>query len=111
MVVVVDISRWRLTWLRCAAMWILGLAACNRCTSALLVGFMLSRQRVVPQQALVFGWKLLLSVVHLLLERVRAELLVMNAASQQLRTNAAACSKPGRGLQSKSRDRQFAMVC
>ena len=65
--VVVDISRWRLTWLRCAAMWILGLAACNRCTSALLVGFMLSRQRVVPQQAFVFGWKLILSVVHLLL--------------------------------------------
>ena len=65
--VVVDISRWRLAWLRCAAMWILGLAACNRCASVPLVGFMLFRQRIVPQQALVFGCKLVLSVVHLLL--------------------------------------------
>ena len=65
LVVVVDGSRWRLAWLRCAAMWILGLAACNRCACAPWLIFMLYKQRVVPRQALVFGWKLFLSVVHL----------------------------------------------
>ena len=65
--VVVDGSRWRLAWRRCAAMWILGLAACNRVASVPLVGLMLFKQRVVPQQALVFGWKLILLVAHLLL--------------------------------------------
>ena len=67
-VVVVDGSRWRLARLRCAAMWILDLAACNRCASVPLVGSMLFKQRVVPQQAIVFGWKLILSLVHLALD-------------------------------------------
>ena len=34
-----DISRWRLEWGRCTAMWILCLATCYRCASAPLIGF------------------------------------------------------------------------